>query len=83
MGKRKQSQTTLSISAPKWLVKAIKEEAQKEHRSASGYIAARMEAYLIKEDPVKYGSHGPASVEINGDHNHVAIHGADNINKKS
>ncbi len=73
MGKRRSSQTTLSISAPKWLVKAIKDEAEKEHRSASGYIVARMEAYLIKEAPEKYGSHGPSSIAINGNHNYVAL----------
>ena len=82
MGKRKSSQTTLSISVPKWLVTAIKTEAIREHRSASGYIAARMEAFLIRESPEKYGSHGPAPLSINGSHNHVAITSNGEANKK-
>jgi hypothetical protein len=82
MGKRSKSQTTLSISVPKWLVQAIKREALKEHRSASGYITARMEAYLIKESPDKYGSHGPPSVAVNGNHNSIAITDTKNANKK-
>lgn len=81
MGKRKPSQTTLSISVPKWLVIAIKEEAAREHRSASGYIAARMEAYLIKESPAKYGLHNPQAV-INGNNNHTVINGASGVIKK-
>jgi hypothetical protein len=75
MGKRSKSQTTLSISVPKWLVKAIKTEAERTHRSASGYIAAQMEAFLAREDPSKYGSHAHPHAVVNGNNNHTVING--------
>jgi len=78
MGHRAKDQTTPSISVPKWLVKAIKEQAEREHRSASGYIAWRMEQYLVREHPAEYS--GKVHAVINGSHNHVQL--ADHDHKK-
>jgi predicted transcriptional regulator len=54
-GKRREGQTTLSISLPEWLKKELAELAQADDRTTSNYLVQRLTELVRRSKAAKEG----------------------------